>query len=272
MKIKVTMTHILFLWLISMTGVISLLPLFAPLVEEAKYTAEAKPVISAIRSKVQLYQNKHSFLPGLAKSTDASIPDATTALSGSSRIGSGMIQGFVRRTNSVPERYDIMSRSADEDSERVVPAANTADHIATDVGLDFRDFIKKRLRPSDVFYRCDAGGCDGGAYMYVVGVFGGPDSSLRAGTGFAVLEICSPAARTRRILTWERYKPATASPKRVVVLNKDESAALGCTGPATSKMFDICWIPNVSLALASGAQAADGFNAAMERLKAAGWK
>jgi hypothetical protein len=109
--------------------------------------------------------------------------------------------------------------------------------------------------------------------MYVVGVFGGgAGSSLTAGKGFAILTVVNPSAKVKRILTWERYKNATANVASQITIMSEGDATPG-PAPAASKLVDVCYLPSIGLLLSNDpTTAAADCQTALNSLGLAGWK
>ncbi len=280
MSIKVTKTGALFFFFfISMAGVGLFLPVMQPMIEEAKYMAEAKPVISAIQTKVELFRYDKGFLPGadrdaagVLRTNDAS-PWATSTLAPNRKgnPGQGGLQGFMAVSTAVTTNSEgsgsyipaVVAWEGNTLTVRPVAPSDAAHHFAEDLNVDFDDFVGMRLRPSHFFYRTDQSGCTNGGYIYAVGVFG-DGNRLRMGTGYAVLQIVNPSAHIKCIETWGRYRAVKGAQSQVPMLTAQE-----WTNPPTDK-DNVCWIGDVTT---NGLMSPDPEKAkrALAALHEAGW-
>jgi prepilin-type N-terminal cleavage/methylation domain-containing protein len=273
-KAGVTLIELMVVLLIATILVIAMLPLFAPMVEEAKYTAEAKPVLSAVRTKVELYRYEHVFLPGVLK-TGEGIPDPITAggnTNGSSLLpsrGGGIVQGFMPTiTSGDITTYTPSSSPATQPLAWVTQGVDT---VMSDLGLDYQDFSGKKMKPSHFQYRSDQAGVNNGAYWYVVGIFGGGagGGNLSVGTGFAVVEIVNPSANVKVIGTWQRYKVAKnlGGQSQIVIANSSERPSASADNAKDTG--DVCWIPANSAVMST---LSPDVATALTEMKKAGWE
>jgi hypothetical protein len=151
-------------------------------------------------------------------------------------------------------------------------------HFAKQLRIDYDDLTGKKIRPNMVQYRVLCGG-KGGAYAYAIGVFGDGDG-LPAGTGYAVIEICNPKQRIKRVGTWERYKAIDNSGKQVIFAasgNANEAGSYkdidgNAVTADNANESNLCFLGNPDVYLNLDEQQSEtAVQAALGELTKAGW-
>ncbi len=280
-KAGVTLVELLVVMLIVVILTVSLTPLFRDYMIRSQYTAEAVPVVGDLRLKTELFRYEQSFLPGTLR--DQNGPLGNTSLLEENYIHTFML---VAAGEEDAGRYRPAMRPVV--LTEGVPAWGAAEqptavgtHFARDVNVNYANLTGSRMRPNNVFYfaaRSDAGydlpqdsaaRVPEGGYLYVIGVFG--DGRLPTGTGYAVLELDNPETETKVVATWERWRAIGANPGQVVLAwGGDPGAGVYTPGePSEAADLNVCWVGLPSQLLDADR---DVVNAALEDLRAAGWK
>ena len=224
--------------------------LFLPrFVTEAQYAAEPIPVIGNLRTMVGIYMYEINRLPGLGLNSDETV-------AATSQLGARLsrVQTF---SGMEPAAW-----AADFGSVIVVTNGN---HVVRELDVSAYDMMGAKSRPAHYQYRGEMR--EGTNYVYVVGAFGDGDG-LKAGTGYAVIELVNVDAGVKAVGTWERYKPVS-DPKQIVMVNAEEARKyFKCDSPEQAQRMTICWVGDTD-ALMSGDKAR--VEQAVEELKQAGW-
>lgn len=239
------------------------------------YDMWACPVLDNLATKAELFRVENGTLPGLDRKPEYSlIAGVGTALvtsalapnrkdlSGKETLQTFMLQG----TNYVPAvakwngKGLVIRPVAPEDAVR---------HFASELRCNVaEDFLGGPLLPSHIFYRID--GYSEKLHVFALGAFG-DDNGLASGTGFAILEICSPLFKIRSCWKYTCMNPLLeyGGPKRcrggqMALLSAQEWPGV------PGEKDNVCWIGDVST---NGLLSCDSkqVHRALEELKAAGW-
>ena len=234
----VTLVELLVVILIVTILSVSLLPLMKPYIEEAKYAAEALPVVANIQTKVNLYQYEHDKLPGsgLTQASDAS------GAPGAPMDSSGYAQTWTAKDLS---GGGVEYVKAIDTIGATCTAAGTeftgSGHFASQIDVDWQDLVGRRMNPTHFKYVVVKGD-DPSVYCYAIGVFGDGDG-LGMGTGYAVLTAVNVENKNKVVATWSRYKPVS---NEQIYFDPSESGASE-VGYNTRR----CWLPDPSLLVAA---------------------
>lgn len=284
-KAGVTLVELLVVMLIVVILAVSLTPLFKDFIVQAQYTAEGVPVVADLRTKVTLYEYNNAYLPGIPRASgqqpveaagDAYDPDWEGPGESLLRPGVIPVQGFQGVAGSDPVRYEaavVDSHTANGEAftMEAVAAVDSGDHFSSVLNVDYEHFKGNKLRPNHVFYRTDYAGFKKGGHIYCIGVFGDGDG-LKAGTGYAVMEIHNPATQTKIVATWERWRPVATDSGQITFKSATEYAMTA--NPADLKKENVCWIGDLDALMADTDDiTADSATvaAALANLSAAGW-
>lgn len=158
-----------------------LLPAFTKNVVQARYAAEAVPLVGHIRTQIAMYQYEHGKMP-------FDSGEYSYAQDGSSFTPNFSSSDGATSTTASPIRK---------------------------LGMNMSELCGKKLTPDQVSFACRE---NGKGYMYAVGVFG-KKGGLGEGTGYAVLEAYFPNVKMggdsgsgnasdkgyKLIATWSNY-------------------------------------------------------------------
>ena len=163
------------------------------------------PVISDIRTKVELFRIEHDYLPGVQTNGAGKALGMTSDLiRGAEITGTNGIQymtGTVRKSlgRTTPEHFFCGGVELDSSDARL------GCHVWKQIDTGAADLTGKKLRPRDIQYLVIKS--DGDAYYWVVACFGQGLGGLAAGCGYAVAEYSDPASSRKFVATFEKYKP-----------------------------------------------------------------
>jgi prepilin-type N-terminal cleavage/methylation domain-containing protein len=277
-KAGVTLVELLVVMLIVVILSVSLVPFLRDYIVRAHYAAEAVPVVGDLRTKIELHRYEPGYLPGVTKPVERNLVGGSSSISGSNGVFSALQTWSVDTNNpALPVYtraiYDLAASNA-------VPVLNAADHFSRDINVEYQHLSGKRLRPNHVFYRTDAANVNQEAYTYAVGVFG-DGVGLRAGSGYAVLEVYNPAPNVnlKMVATWERFvEPGRGDDVRQILMveNGDTGVPTWTGGSPAAQGEDAltrgyCALGNLSDSGLLSATATD-VETALDFLRAAGWK
>jgi energy-coupling factor transporter transmembrane protein EcfT len=233
-----------------------------PLVVRAHYAANADPAVGDLRTQIELYRQKFGQWPGLANT-----------IGNKEGAKPGAEAGAFKQTGLQTFLYDEESQTSgiyqaalwDIAKGRPVPMEDPIQHFSGLIGRTSSDFIQSgRLHPNHVFYRAFASTTHTGTYLHVVGVFG-DGNGLKAGTGYAVLEMANPATQTRIIAVWRRMKPALFRAKQIIPV----SAAEHPFHATEIQNQNVCWIGDPEALLSQDWEIE---RAELDKLRQAGWQ
>ncbi len=254
-KAGVTLVELLVVILIITILAVGMLPLLKPFIEQAKYAAEAQPVLGSIQTKINLYQYEKDQLPctkvttdsaGKKKEQDSAYTTASTWIFDSSKS-----QGAARVYKKSWQTSMSGTPAAASES-----ASGESGHISDFVDVDWQDLMGKRINPSQFSYYLIKG-LGAANYGYAIGLFGDGDG-IAKGTGYAILVLVDTDKGIKVIATWERYKPVNDK----VVMFKAEAAGAG------SKTDEYCHIPDMS---AIKGKDKGAWSELLTKLKNSGW-
>lgn len=219
-------------------------------VTNAQYAAEPIPVIGNLRTLTAVYNFELNRLPGLGSDSEGTVAV-------SSQLGDGLscVQTF---SGMEPAAW-----AADFGSVIVVTNGN---HVVRELDVSAYDMMGAKSRPAHYQYRGEMR--EGTNYLHVVGAFGDGDG-LKAGTGYAVIELVNVDAGVKAVGTWERYKPVS-DPKQIVMVNAEEARKyFKCDSPEQARKMNLCWVGDTE-ALMSGDKVR--VEKAIKELEVAGWR
>ena len=169
---------------------------------EARYSAEAVPVIGDIRTKVELFRIEHNYLPGVQTNGAGKALCTTSDL-----IGGAEISG----TNGV--QYMIVSEPVDDVAKEQYFCGGTelglsdprlGCHVWKQLGIDATELRGGGLYPHHMRHLVLHS--NGDAYFWVIGCLG-DGNVLRKGTGYAVAEYNDPVSKRKFVAKFKQYKP-----------------------------------------------------------------
>ena len=190
--------------LITTVLVLTIYPAFTPYLPTAQYMTDVVPVISDIRTKVELFRIEHDYLPGVQTNGAGKALGMTSDLiKGAEITGTNGIQymtGTVRKSlgRTTPEHFFCGGVELDSSDARL------GCHVWKQIGIDATGLRGKRFLPQHMRYL--AIHSEGDLYFWVVACLGDGDV-LRKGTGYAIAEYNDPVSKRRFVATFEKYKP-----------------------------------------------------------------
>ncbi len=218
----------------------------SPYVTEARYAAEAMPVLGNLRTKIGLYQYEKDALPCIVTNEVVNGEDTGKVISPQIETWISANQGTATVSANPSEAYVYKMAScalpSGEPPLKGLAAFDPATclgvksrHLGVLVDIDPLDLLGKQSRPNDYQYLVMRNGR--GCWVYFVGCFGDGDG-LSAGTGYAVCEIASTLSHMKYIGIWKRYRP-TGDTQICFTSGTSckDGPALGCYVPEKSE-FD----------------------------------
>lgn len=226
-----TLVELLVVILIIVILAVGLLPLFAPEITKAQYVREGVPVISNIRTKVELFRIEKNYMPGIpydntarkpyssvqsitppgsaAVNMDISYSDLSVAAGAAVTLSSApatAVQWMEQQAAVAGNLVDIFYSGTVALND--IAGASTgfgavSDHVWKCIDYNFNDLTGVRLRPQHVKYVVI--GTAGDSYYWTVGCFG-DKSGLKAGCGYAVAEFVDVQSKRKFVATFARYK------------------------------------------------------------------
>ena len=193
----------------------ALVPTFKELVTKAKY-AEGISAISAINTKIKVYQVEKSCLPGCI--TNAAHPDGISAVGTLSDLM--RTQRFLSSTNMTDDGNRFLYTTGG-DLETDAQALQQVSPIQLALDIDPGTYDGKYFRTTDYQVRIDGGGLGVNYYMYTVAVAGNGDvGKAPIGTAYAVMTYYNPGITDSDektvIATFSRYKPQNSAAQMVI--------------------------------------------------------
>ena len=183
-------------------------PLFGSHVVKAKYAAEGVPAVGDIRTKVAIHHAETGTLPGVQ----------VWELNGVANYADTSQSGVVLAApnpgdyaNSVQTfKGADMAYYAKEDASLPMIITNAAildAHFASHLKISGAELRGNSMRPEHVQYMVMDSGFGRASYAYAVGVLANGDW-LKAGTGYAVVEIVNPGnpVNPKIVAAWQRFK------------------------------------------------------------------
>lgn len=229
-KAGVTLVELLVVILIVTILSVSMLPLLQPFVTEAQYAAEAIPVIGNLRTKIGLYQYDKGQLPDGDLGGTNVVQTWVAGKAGTGSDGTAVAGGDTEKF--VPAYYRIAPEEGATNDGDITPVSSQyiANHIGSQIDVDYEDLKGKRSKPSHYQYYAIS---SQGNFAYVIGCFG-DGNGLKAGTGYAVCELNFTKAGKKYIGTWKRYKPTTDT----------GMLRFGTSASGDGTKLDYCYVPD----------------------------
>lgn len=224
----VTLVELLVVILIVTILSVSLLPLFKPYIEQAKYAAEVQPTLGNIQTKINLYQYEKDKLPCTKYSDNAGVKTED----GSTYDDTDYT--WMVDTDKSSERLRAYKIATRKGAAAANDATSADYHLANDIDVDWQDLIGKRMNPSQFRYHLIKG-LGAAKYGYAIGVFGDGDGLAR-GTGYAILVLVDTKNGAKVIATWERYKPQSDEAVIFTAQDSGQQSANACIIPTFSKL------------------------------------
>lgn len=264
-------------WTICLSS--ALVRLTMPFIINARYAAEPIPITGHLRTQLALYQYEHGYLPGDIHGNNGlpreRAPSGMESLGGALHPGAGFLTQTFRpvedTSNEGAVRYEpaLVNVAANLGkfpgwAELTTEQAN--DHYVKCVGLDSSSFMGKLARPHHFQYWSPAAGVgDTNVYAYALGCFG-DGNGLRAGTGYARLEIWNGHLLRKAVASWQRYSPEVWYPTQIYFVSPDENPAADLS---TTRKTNYCWVPRKSQITTKDPKV---FDEMLKQLKQAGWE
>lgn len=235
---------------------------------EAKYQAEAIPVLRNLRIKTDVYQHEVGCLPGVQPNGKA----------GTTSDHFAEVQTFVPivmngRTEYFPAvgglKYGVESPVwYDASGVQWKPGikgnwTSHTNHFAKQFDVAWQDLAGVWMKPSHIQYRVLSGDYKPNAYAYAIGVFG-DGNGLAEGTGYAIIEIVNAANKLKYIGIWKRYKSVGGG--QLTLCTSSESGIV--EGPQAREK-NLCWLGDPSGYLSTNHGT---FSMAIAQLERAGWE
>lgn len=249
-----------------------------PFIINARYEAEPIPTIGHLSTQIGLYHYEHGYLPGVVHGDEglprARAPSDMEASGGTSHLGSGFlpqtyrpvkdtsIKGVVRYE---PAMVNVAANLGKFPGWVELTTAQAKDHYMKCMDLDATSLMGKLARPHHFQYWSPTAGVgDSNVYAYALGCFG-DGNGLRAGTGYAVLEIWNGPLDVKVVARMMLFTPKVWFPTQIYFVSPDENPA---ADPATARKMNYCWVPRKSQITTKDPEV---FEEMRKQLKQAGW-
>ena len=200
---------------------LALVPTFKELVTKAKY-AEGVAALSAINTKLKVYQVEKSILPACI---------TNTATYGTSErpgvLAANRTHRFVNATNSI---YLLVNSDGSYSTDSTVIGVSP---IQDSLDIETGDYDGKYFATTDYQVRIDNSGYLTNTYWYAVAVVGsGAIGKAPIGTGYAVMTYFNPSITDDEktiIATFSRYKAKTGAGKMALCGGSSGGAGIEAT-------------------------------------------